>query len=136
MEGDEQLTSTTMEVTDSDVTSAGNITIIGTTALSGDDIVHVASSEDMIGTLTADDVGQVASSDMACGTVDGGSMIVSSAGIVDENDMEPQPPSNVVQVIMQEDGQIIMPDGQFIHLNTEDHTQYIQVIISCFVKIW
>ena len=34
----------------------------------------------------------------------------------------------VVQVIMQEDGQFVMPEGQFIQVNTVDgQTQYIQV---------
>ena len=35
---------------------------------------------------------------------------------------------DVVQVIMQDDGQIVMPEGQFIQLDTENsQMQYIQV---------
>ena len=36
----------------------------------------------------------------------------------------------VVQVIMQDDGQIVMPEGQFIQLDTENsQMQYIQVTV-------
>ena len=34
----------------------------------------------------------------------------------------------VVQIIMHDDGQAIMPEGQFIQLNMNDGMQYIQVI--------
>ena len=41
----------------------------------------------------------------------------------------------VVQVIMQEDGQIVMPEGQFIQVNTDDgQPQFIQVIQSVIIK--
>ena len=41
----------------------------------------------------------------------------------------------VVQVIMQDDGQIVMPEGQFIQLDTENsEMQYIQVL-AFFVTI-
>ena len=41
----------------------------------------------------------------------------------------------VVQVIMQEDGQIVMPEGQFIQVNTDDgQPQFIQVIQSIIIK--
>ncbi len=35
---------------------------------------------------------------------------------------------DMVQVIMQDDGQIVMPEGQFIQVNADDgQTQFIQV---------
>ncbi len=37
----------------------------------------------------------------------------------------------VVQVIMQDDGQIVMPEGQFIHLDADNsEMQYIQVVVQ------
>ena len=46
-------------------------------------------------------------------------------------DEDPGGGGEVVQVIMQEDGQILMPEGQFIQVNTDDgQPQYIQVSTS------
>ncbi len=40
------------------------------------------------------------------------------------------PTEEVVQVIMQDDGQIVMPEGQFIQLDADNsEMQYIQVLI-------
>ena len=51
---------------------------------------------------------------------------------MEQNTTESGNNAEVVQIIMQEDGQVIMPEQQFIQLNTNEDMQFIQVTIFCF----
>ena len=42
--------------------------------------------------------------------------------------------AEVVQIIMHDDGQAVMPEGHFIQLNTEEGMQYIQVQLATIVS--